>query len=186
MLVLAHNPSHQACRRRMINSSSKQFCVIYLPCYVLFCIRAIFSVHVAAYRFAQCTAIFFHIPWRCIKDIRVIQRASGHTIPASTKSVASSLPLLMVTNQLLVPSWTETGKCVLPVGCRYMCSENHMSCVLFEVLPSIFNGAPLGIHLCSRRFYFNTANQTFHKTGHIEPDSNMHHNTTATGFERPH
>lgn len=60
MLPLAHNPSHQASGRWMVNSNSKQFRSVYVPCYFSFCICSFFSVHGAECRFTQRIGRFFY------------------------------------------------------------------------------------------------------------------------------
>lgn len=89
MLILAHNPSHQACRHRMINRNGKQFYDIYLPYQVLFCIHAIYF---STWQVSQ--LLFFHIPWGYIKTTHVIQQACipyhAFTILYISPHVASS------------------------------------------------------------------------------------------------
>lgn len=128
MLILAYNPSHQAGGHRMVNSNSKQCGSIYLPCYILFCIQAIFFHYIWQNRFSQWTEIFSSF----LGDTSEPSMSFKACIPFMLSSNIFPAPFFLhcflhtEETYQLVPPWTDRKLC----GCLPVC-VNEIKCKIW-------------------------------------------------------
>lgn len=99
MLTLAHNPSHRACRRRIVNSNSEQFCSV-LSALLGSILHSCYFFSTRGEMLSVQKDVFITFPLGYVKTIHLIQRVCILYVVLQSISVPQ---LLIVMNQLLVP-----------------------------------------------------------------------------------